>query len=622
MQEMDLMASASSILPVPAKPKQMTSAFRAAHAATVAATVAMQKAGRNGPRPKGAFVPPPVGVSSLRSVYSPVPVLGSITNVHTLTKRMQHDGVGFRMPHGGFGNPYARLAQMAGMGAEGAKGYGVVTIEPVPPRVCLMEYTGQLIDEKELNRHFQAKELAPNTFHLHGDLFICAQRPETRNLASYINQGAKPNCEFLLGEFHGQYRIYLWSTKHIPSGAELLVNYGDSYGAFTTGSNVRVMRANLKSASFEQAVQHTALASGKVKRTSSKKKKKGKDKKRKRGNKKRRAKINCSIPGTLASTKGGSIGRCGTNVMILYLVLKAIGRAAARQDIYNVVSLNKGAFDTKIVREPVLRLYWECSQFSSVDNKNIMAKITKACKGKLVMRSPLRKNTEACISGLIKRAREGKSANKFINVIFLPEVDKKGRPRTLLQVNLLAGVPANIAKVQPSAPLITKGSPVPEYAWLQYNPDCAVDSDDEETETDEDSSDEEKANRKRKAKKSRTKPKQPQQQRQMVQLHQQNYQHGPPSAAPQYQLTQLSQFQLHYPPVSSGNRNEAQGTTNFGNSIARPAPLPYVSTFPPPNPFLFSDRLPLNAANRSGLPRHSSPLIVDPNIFLDGYGSD
>jgi SET domain-containing protein len=100
-----------------------------------------------------------------------------------------------------------------------AHGLGLFTLEPIPARKRLIEYTGPLISNEEVDKR-------PNGKYFFGvnSKWSIDGTPRS-NLARYINHSCRPNSEAIVS---GQ-RVWIWSKRAIKAGEELSYNYGKDY---------------------------------------------------------------------------------------------------------------------------------------------------------------------------------------------------------------------------------------------------------------------------------------------------------------------------------------------------------------------------------------------------------
>ena len=97
-------------------------------------------------------------------------------------------------------------------------GKGLFTEEVIPKGVCIIEYTGRVLSEKE------AKESKGKYFfEVSETKMIDGNIPS--NLARYINHSCVPNCEAI----GPRGKVFIFSRKRIMAGTELTYNYGKEY---------------------------------------------------------------------------------------------------------------------------------------------------------------------------------------------------------------------------------------------------------------------------------------------------------------------------------------------------------------------------------------------------------
>jgi SET domain-containing protein len=97
-------------------------------------------------------------------------------------------------------------------------GKGLFAEEDIPKDVCLIEYTGDTVDKKDVDSH-TGKYL----FEVNAQKTINGNIPS--NLAKYINHSCKPNCEAII--WSG--KVLIFSRKRIGAGTELGYDYGKEY---------------------------------------------------------------------------------------------------------------------------------------------------------------------------------------------------------------------------------------------------------------------------------------------------------------------------------------------------------------------------------------------------------
>jgi len=99
-----------------------------------------------------------------------------------------------------------------------ATGLGLFAIDRIPPRKRIIEYTGTLISNAEVEKKRGKYFFGVNTkWSIDGS--------ERANKARYINHSCKPNAE----AFISGHRIWVWSKRTIKSGEEITIDYGREY---------------------------------------------------------------------------------------------------------------------------------------------------------------------------------------------------------------------------------------------------------------------------------------------------------------------------------------------------------------------------------------------------------
>jgi hypothetical protein len=99
-----------------------------------------------------------------------------------------------------------------------ATGLGLFTLQPIPAGKRIIEYTGPLIPNEEVEKR-------------HGKYFFGVNSKWSidgsprENTARYINHSCRPNAE----AFISGHRVWIWSKKNIKAGEEITYNYGREY---------------------------------------------------------------------------------------------------------------------------------------------------------------------------------------------------------------------------------------------------------------------------------------------------------------------------------------------------------------------------------------------------------
>jgi uncharacterized protein len=97
-------------------------------------------------------------------------------------------------------------------------GLGLVALQPIPAGKKIIEYTGALISNEEVEKRRGKYFFGVNTkWSIDGS-------PRS-NIARYINHSCRPNAEALIS---GR-RVWIWSKRKIKAGEEITYNYGKEY---------------------------------------------------------------------------------------------------------------------------------------------------------------------------------------------------------------------------------------------------------------------------------------------------------------------------------------------------------------------------------------------------------
>jgi len=98
-------------------------------------------------------------------------------------------------------------------------GLGLFATTPIPKGKRIIEYTGPLISNEEVEKSSGKYFFGVNKrWSIDGS-------PRS-NIARYINHSCKPNAEALVSQ---RRRVWIWSTKMIKPGDEISYNYGKEY---------------------------------------------------------------------------------------------------------------------------------------------------------------------------------------------------------------------------------------------------------------------------------------------------------------------------------------------------------------------------------------------------------
>jgi len=97
-------------------------------------------------------------------------------------------------------------------------GLGLFALKPIPKGKRIIEYTGPLISNEEV-------EISRGKYFFGVNTKWSIDGSPRNNIARYINHSCKPNCEALVS---GR-RVWIWSKKNIRVGEEITYDYGKEY---------------------------------------------------------------------------------------------------------------------------------------------------------------------------------------------------------------------------------------------------------------------------------------------------------------------------------------------------------------------------------------------------------
>jgi len=97
-------------------------------------------------------------------------------------------------------------------------GKGLFAEQDIPKGVCIVEYIGRPISEKEAE-----SDNGKYYFEVGRNLTIDGNIPT--NIARYINHSCLPNCEAM----GPRGKVFIFSSKRIKAGTELTYDYGEEY---------------------------------------------------------------------------------------------------------------------------------------------------------------------------------------------------------------------------------------------------------------------------------------------------------------------------------------------------------------------------------------------------------
>jgi uncharacterized protein len=97
-------------------------------------------------------------------------------------------------------------------------GLGLFAVQPIAKGTRIIEYTGPLIPNEEVDQRKGRYFFGVNS------RWTIDGSPRS-NVARYINHSCKPNAEALIS---GR-RVWIWSRKNIKPGEEIAYDYGKEY---------------------------------------------------------------------------------------------------------------------------------------------------------------------------------------------------------------------------------------------------------------------------------------------------------------------------------------------------------------------------------------------------------
>ena len=100
-----------------------------------------------------------------------------------------------------------------------AHGLGFFAAEPIPAGKRIVEYTGPIISNEEVDKRPYGKYF----FGLNTKWSV--DGTPRSNVARYINHSCRPNAEAIISGRH----VWIWSKRAIKAGEEVSYNYGKEY---------------------------------------------------------------------------------------------------------------------------------------------------------------------------------------------------------------------------------------------------------------------------------------------------------------------------------------------------------------------------------------------------------
>lgn len=98
-------------------------------------------------------------------------------------------------------------------------GLGLFAVEDIPAGTRIVEYTGPLISNEEVERRKTGK------YFLGVNSKWSIDGTPRSNLARYVNHSCRPNAEAIIS---GR-RVWIWSMRTIRAGEQITYDYGKEY---------------------------------------------------------------------------------------------------------------------------------------------------------------------------------------------------------------------------------------------------------------------------------------------------------------------------------------------------------------------------------------------------------
>jgi SET domain-containing protein len=97
-------------------------------------------------------------------------------------------------------------------------GLGFFATEPIPKGTRIVEYTGPIVPNEEVEKSYGKYFFGINSK-------SSIDGSPRSNVARYINHSCRPNAEAVIS---GR-RVWIWSKRNIKPGEEVTYDYGDEY---------------------------------------------------------------------------------------------------------------------------------------------------------------------------------------------------------------------------------------------------------------------------------------------------------------------------------------------------------------------------------------------------------
>ncbi|DBB03339.1 TPA: hypothetical protein ACH3X3_010714 [Trebouxia sp. C0006] len=123
-----------------------------------------------------------------------------------------------------------RQHKRVAMGLSHVAGWGAFAQEDIKRNEFVAEYTGELINHREADRRGKAYDRDCNTylFDLNDEWVIDAKH--RGNKMRFANHSNEANCRVQIMMVDGDHRVAIFAAKDIPTGTELLYDYGKKFG--------------------------------------------------------------------------------------------------------------------------------------------------------------------------------------------------------------------------------------------------------------------------------------------------------------------------------------------------------------------------------------------------------
>lgn len=99
----------------------------------------------------------------------------------------------------------------------GRKGFGLITLEDIQPESFIIEFVGELINQKEKESRLNNKLQATNMYILKVDCNLFIDSSRRGNESRFVNHSCEPNCTAESWIVNGNKRIGLFSIYEIPA---------------------------------------------------------------------------------------------------------------------------------------------------------------------------------------------------------------------------------------------------------------------------------------------------------------------------------------------------------------------------------------------------------------------